>query len=221
MLGGAELGIAGVPDNAQITTTFDSEGNPVVTLDSAWNSVKNVYAESEDAADVTLNNFVHTDVAFGGTGDSHVTITGAKRGTITTGSGDDVIDVTAQSNGAGWSNAFDIESGAGDDIITIRGDRSYTTADVDAGDGNDTVTFTGGGAATLDGGAGDDTLTGGGGADTLIGGLGDDTLVGGDGNDSLDGGDGADNLSGDAGNDVLQGGQGGDHLFGRCGRGFH
>ncbi|MHA1565880.1 MAG: calcium-binding protein, partial [Alphaproteobacteria bacterium] len=185
VLGGGELGIAGVPNNAKITTTFDNEGDPTVTLDSAWNSVKNVYAESAEAADVSLNNFVHTDVSFGGSGDSHVTITDAKRGIISTGSGDDAIDITALSNGAGWSNNFDVSSGAGDDTITIRGDRGFTTADVDAGAGDDTVIFSGSGAATLDGGAGDDTLIGGSGADTLLGGGGDDTFLGGDGSDRI------------------------------------
>ncbi len=44
---------------------------------------------------------------------------------------------------------------------------------------------------TVDGGDGDDVLTGSAGDDTLIGGLGDDVLTGGPGNDTLDGGPGA------------------------------
>ncbi len=73
-------------------------------------------------------------------------------------------------------------------------------------DGNDTIKLGPGfgaaaGQITVDGGAGNDRITGSGepelliggvGNDTLVGGPGDDTLVGGLGNDQLDGGDGSD-----------------------------
>lgn len=56
----------------------------------------------------------------------------------------------------------------------------------------------------IDGGAGNDTITGLNASDLLIGGLGNDTLLGLDGNDTLDGGAGRDNLVGGAGNDLLR-----------------
>ena len=65
---------------------------------------------------------------------------------------------------------------------------------------------------SLDGGDGDDMLTGAAGADTLTGGAGNDTLMGmggadelmgGAGNDTLDGGADADMLTGGAGNDTF------------------
>jgi Ca2+-binding RTX toxin-like protein len=62
----------------------------------------------------------------------------------------------------------------------------------------------------LDGGDGNDTLTGRGGNDLLLGGAGDDTLSGGAGTDRLEGGDGNDTLQGSSGADYLDGGNGSD-----------
>src|SRR4051794_38817589 len=81
--------------------------------------------------------------------------------------------------------------------------------------GNDTVTCTGGKTSpyafptTIDGRAGDDSLSGGAAADRL---------VGGDGNDRLTGNAGNDTLLGDAGNDRLYGNDGNDQLFGAAGQ---
>jgi len=79
--------------------------------------------------------------------------------------------------------------------------------------GNDTLT---GGSANdvVNGLAGNDRLNGGIGNDTLLGLGGNDILNGGDGADSLDGGLGIDTLQGGFGNDTLLGGDGGDVLIG-------
>lgn len=78
----------------------------------------------------------------------------------------------------------------------------------------------------LDGGVGNDTLTGHAGTDMLIGGDGDDVLNGmngsdwlhgGRGNDTLNGGDLDDYLVGGEGNDVLNGGKNEDSLAGAAG----
>ena len=71
---------------------------------------------------------------------------------------------------------------------------------------------------TIDGGAGNDILTGGSGRSVIIGGSGNDVLYGGAGDDILLGGDGNDDLFGGAGNDVLVGGNGNDILSGGTGR---
>jgi Ca2+-binding RTX toxin-like protein len=55
----------------------------------------------------------------------------------------------------------------------------------------------------VDGGAGDDEITGGSGHDVLFGGLGDDHVTGSSGNDLLVGGSGDDRLVGSAGHDIL------------------
>jgi len=70
---------------------------------------------------------------------------------------------------------------------------------IDGGSGNDTISGgdgVGSDGTTLNGGAGHDTLTGGGFVDNLFGGAGTDTLVGNAGNDLLDGGAGNDRISG-------------------------
>jgi hypothetical protein len=71
---------------------------------------------------------------------------------------------------------------------------------------------------TIDGGAGNDLLTGGSGNNLLIGGAGHDVLYGAAGNDVLLGGDGNDDLFGGSGDDVLVGGNGNDYLDGGAGR---
>lgn len=84
---------------------------------------------------------------------------------------------------------------------------------IDGLDGDDTISG-GGGADTLIGRHGTDSLTGGEGADILQGGVGNDILLGGSGGDSLDGGTGQDRLQGGDGADSLHGGSGGDTLSG-------
>ena len=66
----------------------------------------------------------------------------------------------------------------------------------------------------MDGGGGNDSLSGGNLDDILVGGGGDDILNGGENRDTLDGGDGVDELRGGDGPDVLIGGKGLDILFG-------
>ena len=75
---------------------------------------------------------------------------------------------------------------------------------IEGGDGNDVLT----------GGSKEDILDGGEGNDILDGGKGNDVLSGGGGNDELDGGKGNDVLSGGGGNDELDGGKGNDVLDG-------
>ena len=58
-------------------------------------------------------------------------------------------------------------------------------------------------SSILNGGAGDDSLTGSGANDILLGGEGNDTLLGAGGKDVLIGGDGHDSLTGGAGDDLL------------------
>ena len=63
---------------------------------------------------------------------------------------------------------------------------------------------------TIDGGNGNDRLSGGSGAGTLIGGNGDDALFGGNGNETLLGGNGNDTIDGNRGNDLAFMGNGDD-----------
>lgn len=124
-----------------------------------------------------------------------------------------------------------ISTGAGDDVIDIIGG----TLTLDAGDGLDLLTFEflSNGAVDVNlethiiagaitgtvrnveivvGGAGDDRLTGADQDDFLLGGAGADQLSGGAGEDFLDGGAGDDQLTSGAGNDLIFGGDGYDVL---------
>jgi RTX calcium-binding nonapeptide repeat (4 copies) len=117
----------------------------------------------------------------------------------------------------GSSGPITLQLGAGEDFnglgfaLTSDGNGGTTIALVaepgqvlNGGNGNDTLT----------GAAGNDVISGGNGNDILNGGRGDDTISGGNGNDRLDGGLGNDNLSGGNGDDVLLGGAGNDALDG-------
>lgn len=87
---------------------------------------------------------------------------------------------------------------------------------VNGGDGNDTIT----GSArndVIDGGAGDDFIKGGSGSDNILGGSGNDKSLGGSGNDTISGGAGNDTSGGQAGDDVLIGEEGNDKLDGGIG----
>jgi len=96
---------------------------------------------------------------------------------------------------------------------------------IDGGAGNDSLTG-GDGADTLTGGAGKNTLAGGGGADRIngsggrdliFGGAGDDRLFGNGGNDTLDGGGNVDRIFGGDGDDSLIGASSNDKLYGQAG----
>ncbi len=140
------------------------------TVTSAWNTVKTVTVRDPDGGSVTLDNFVDALVELGGASDSAVTITGAKRATVRTGSGDDVVTINAFSNGAdadGWGNAFSVSTGAGNDIIAVVGWNGWSYARIDAGAGDDVVVGSSG-ADTIRGGTGNDILTGGAGKDVFI-----------------------------------------------------
>lgn len=108
---------------------------------------------------------------------------------------DDIIDASSLTG-----SAFDIAGFGGDDII-LGSDAGHH---LDGGPGDDTIS----------GGAISDVLAGDRGDDKLDGKEGDDSVFGGPGEDTLFGGDGPDFLFGDEGNDRLSGGPGDDELFG-------
>lgn len=130
------------------------------------------------------------------------------------------------------------ETAAGQlDLIKTTLDSAHTTFSSETTDNRyvagsglaDTISLAGtlGTLTWVEGGAGNDRVTGQGGADLFSGGAGDDVLAGGAGNDQLlggagvdqlSGGTGADGLDGGLGNDRLNGGQGADFLVGGAGR---
>jgi hypothetical protein len=178
-LSGAQLAAAGASTGA-LRYSVAPDGAVTAAVTSAWNTVKRIGVSNDSAHRVALRNFVDATVELGGTGASTVTLTDLKRATVTTGSGNDTIAVTAFSNGSSSvaaDNTFFIRTEAGHDSITLNGFLTHTRSRIDAGEGNDTIRITGGGTDTVFGRDGNDRIEGGGGNDVLDGGRGTDTAV--------------------------------------------
>lgn len=161
-----------------------------------------------------------------GDGDDWITTPG---GWVTGGDGDDVLTV-----GSG-----EADGGEGDDVLLVAtgeadgeaGDDTVIGQRGEGGSGDDRLTVGSGlgesgdddlsclahrsSGCHLNGGAGDDDLTGDMGSDRLFGGRGHDLVLGGARGDELDGGLGNDRLVGGAGLDVLGGGAGNDRIKAR------
>lgn len=145
-LGGVDIGIPGVPASARISLDRGDGGSVEVALTSAWDSIKNIRAESATAADITIDNFVHADVEFGDGGDSNITIRDAKRGFIETGNGNDTIKIDAYSKDAGWSHTFDVRTGEGNDTLVFDGAvNGLSRLYFEGGEGMDTLRLSGAG----------------------------------------------------------------------------
>jgi len=117
--------------------------------------------------------------------------------------GDTDVDVTV---GGTDPPLLYAEGAAGDDTFT--GDGTVTAEQsvfADGGPGKDVVTLPRGGSfGFVDGGSGNDTITGSAFADVLGGDGGDDRIVGRDGNDEISGGAGRDRILSGAGRDVVK-----------------
>ncbi|MFO0867489.1 MAG: hypothetical protein U0935_00955 [Pirellulales bacterium] len=173
--------------------------------------------------DDVLNGGVGIDVVNGGAGFDTFQVEGnqAEFDTLNGGSETDTVvsiggspitlnAFNAATNGLEWwqGNGLAIQGNGGNNTLNFQITPTYTMTlasvpFVDGGAGNDTITGTMG-ADELRGGSGNDTLLGLGGVDTLRGGA--------DG-DSLNGGDGVDYLYGDGGLDIITTGAGRDVVF--------
>ena len=126
------------------------------------------------------------------------------------GAGTDVVRYTGRSDDLAISLDGKRNDGAA-------GENDWIQADVESvqgGNGNDTITGSSSGEF-LEGGLGADTIAGGGGDDHIVGDAGSDTLDGGPGNDYVAGGLDADQVTGGTGYDDLRGDEGNDVLIGR------
>jgi Ca2+-binding RTX toxin-like protein len=160
-------------------------------------------------ANDNLSTGAEDDIVSGDAGDD----------TISTGAGDDTITFSGASEG------FDsVTGGANVDAIlaltdgTTIGLRAISTVEDISANGhsgvkilgstlNDVLNFTNvtlTGIVEIDGGGGNDALTGSAAADVIIGRAGTDTLNGGIGNDIIEGGAGNDTMNGGANNDVFR-----------------
>ena len=160
----------------------------------------------------TISGTTGADTLTGTSGDDIICGFGGND-VINAGAGNDVVYASDGDDTVNGDNGADIlYGGNGNDVLDgafggcCEGPGS-SVGDVLYGEaGSDTLHAADHGAATLDGGSGNDTLFGYGGNDTLIGGTGNDMLHGGAGNDTFD--EGAITNGGD----VFNGGPGTDHV---------
>jgi Ca2+-binding RTX toxin-like protein len=118
---------------------------------------------------------------------------------------------------------IELNLGAGDDVVTI-GDINNVGATVlriNGEEGNDRISGAGSTLGNvrllIDGGTGDDDLTGTNGGDTIVGGDGDDEINGQSGNDTISGGAGDDDINAGAGDDFVRGDSDNDNIVGADG----
>lgn len=189
----------------------------------------------EEARGVTFDLAAHNvEGVFGNAGNDVLYTSGLSGALMSGGAGDDIL---TGGQGAdtliGGVGADELRGGVGDDTIffdaddtVVDGGAGYDLAQAQGpvgvmfdlaahgfeaaigGSGNDTLFTSGENDVLIDGGAGNDTITGSQNADVLMGG---------DGNDAIYGLGGDDLLSGDVGNDALYGGDGDDVLVGGMG----
>jgi VCBS repeat-containing protein len=171
-----------------VSLDWSADGqSATLSLDRAWNSIKNAEVNTFTGTALTLANWVdawvHLDNDFGQT----IRLDGSKRGEVTTGSGDDTVWIGVDSNNRGWTNHFRVDTGDGNDTVEIAlATRDYSITSFSGSyDPRWTTTeiFTG---------RGRDTVTGGDGNDKAWLGDGNDTFKGRGGNDWADGGSGFD-----------------------------
>ncbi len=86
----AQLAVKGIDPSANVTVAYDANGGITVTNNAAWGAIKNTTIKSNLSGSVTVKNFVAAELALGG-GDNTVSVTDSKRGSITTGAGNDTI----------------------------------------------------------------------------------------------------------------------------------
>ncbi|MBI1310969.1 tandem-95 repeat protein [bacterium] len=185
------------------------------------------------------------DIVRGGTGDD-VVLGGAGRDTVSGGAGNNVVDGNGTSfdvlqedvtgtvvltdglltwdTGSNTLNRIEsivLIGGSGDDNINASGFTQYGVR-IEGGDGNDSITGTalndvifGDSSNTSIVTGGNDSVSAGSGNDIVFGGVGNDLLIGNAGDDQLNGDDGNDRILGGAGVDTMAGGLGNDDIDGQ------
>ena len=155
------------------------------------------------AGNDTLIGGIGNDILSGNDGDDRFLI-GAGGGSDSFDGGNDTDTIAATADNV----AIGITSIIGVEAITAGGHSNVSLAGTTAADVLDFSGTTLTGIVSINGGSGNDTITGS---------VGSDSIDGGSGNDALNGGAGADTLIGGTGNDTLSGGAGADSLIGGAG----
>ena len=175
----------------------------------------------QDGADTIDGSEGRDQVEVRGTSGVDTIAVGQSGSTLTVTGGASILSLpNALQDFANGLEELVINGGNGADLITITDVDNVGSILIQANGQNGDDTISAAGAALgvarlqIDGGNGNDTLTGSAGDETLLGSAGDDSLSGDDGDDTLVGGEGQDALNGDAGNDLIQGNVGNDTLDG-------
>ncbi|MDA0590820.1 MAG: calcium-binding protein [Planctomycetota bacterium] len=221
-----------------ITVNGDGGSNTIEVTGSDAQTVIHNFSDSADGTVVLNDGSSAATITYTGINQLDDGVTSTDRGFIFGPTGDTVTLGDDSQTGNGKLQISSVSSGSTIDFALPTG-----TITVSTGDGNDTVTvalleaaFGGsvivnaeagndtidasatGHGVTIDGGTGDDRITGSDQNDNLVGGDGRDLVIAGGGNDILTGGADADTLQGDDGDDVINGGDGdGDRLRGGAG----
>jgi Ca2+-binding RTX toxin-like protein len=195
----AHAATASVSDGTLLYTSGAGEANHVVLTVSAG---RYVIADGSDQVSIPTTGV--TELAIDtGDGNDTISLTTSTPATISDGPGDDTVTGGSGADTFLAGTGKDVfNGGSGTDRVSYAGRAGAVTASIDgvANDGApgelDNVTTT---VEQLEGGEGDDSLTGSTAANRLVGGYGDDSLNGSSGDDQLDGGPGADDLNGGTG----------------------
>jgi Ca2+-binding RTX toxin-like protein len=115
-----------------------------------------------------------------------------------------IIDSNANFTGIWGEPLLSLSDTEGDSGLPTLSDGTGVDRIVSSGNGNDVLSFLDNHNTTVDGSAGNDSITTSGGADSITGGTGNDTISAGAGNDTIVSGMGADTVNGGTGFDVVQ-----------------
>jgi hypothetical protein len=143
MLDETDLDIGSVAAaNVSITT---GPNNEISVTNLSPSDVDNVYIKSDTDKSIAVDGFNSVDVTTRGEQTTDITITGAERGVIDTGEGEDLITIITDplvGNG-GSDETFVINTDGGDDIVTLSpGSLDNSDFVINAGehtDGSDTI----------------------------------------------------------------------------------
>jgi len=203
--GGDDVIVDGADSATQLGFSFIDGGSGFDRLELNLGAYSGAISLDIEAAGGDIVNFEQLRLSVSnGTGTS--TIRGGEADdAIFSGYGDDLIEGRGGNDDLrGGAGADRIDGGDGDDLIIGNGGIGPGGADtLNGGEGNDLINADDQVGGRLDGGAGDDNLTGYSGNDTLIGGSGNDVLYGGGGADSMAGGTGDDSYDVDDFADVV------------------
>jgi subtilisin-like proprotein convertase family protein len=174
----ATLGIPGLLPGTAATLATDLAGLVSVTLDSAWGSLGYARVTDSDGGQARIAGFAETFVSFAGTAASRIEVLGTQRASITTGLGNDLINLVDHAGpGDAGGRLITITSGGGDDSITVQATNPLSQVRLYGGDGNDVITSLGASADLVSAGGGNDRIDAGAGNDRISGGLGADVFV--------------------------------------------